>query len=150
VNKLITEPVPGFGDYDCAGLFGNSCGNPTPKWRHSLRTTWNTPIQGLETSLQWRHISETKIDTTSSNPLLAGAVPEVSKKLGARDYLDLSIGYQWSKGVTARFGMNNVLDKDPPIIAGGSFGSAFVNGNTYAQVYDLLGRYMYLNLTVDF
>ena len=54
------------------------------------------------------------------------------------------------KGISVRLGVNNVLDKDPPIVAGGDFGSAFVNGNTFPQLYDTLGRYMFVNVQADF
>jgi outer membrane receptor protein involved in Fe transport len=148
--NLITNPVPGLGKYDCAGLYGNSCNNPTPKWRHKFRTSWATPIKGWDVSLQWRHINEVKLDTTSSNPLLAGSVPATDAKLGSREYFDLSTSYVVTKGVSARLGINNVLDKDPPIIGGGDFGGIYVNGNTYPQIYDTLGRYVFINVTVDF
>lgn len=150
VDEYVSEPVPGFGSYDCVGLFGNTCGTPMPKWRHRLRTTWQTPIQGFDVSLQWRHLQKTKLDTTSSNPLLAGYVPEVDKETGQRDYLDLSLSYATGSHVTARLGINNLFDKNPPIVAGGNFGSVYVNGNTYPQVYDTLGRYVFINVTADF
>jgi iron complex outermembrane receptor protein len=43
-----------------------------------------------------------------------------------------------------------VLDKDPPLLAGSDFGDARVNGNTYPQVYDTLGRFLFANVTLDF
>ena len=89
-------------------------------------------------------------DTESPNVLLSGTTRYEDTKLGSRDYLDLSASYQFYKGMSVRVGVNNVLDKDPPILAGGDFSSGFVNGNTYPQVYDTLGRYMFLNVTADF
>jgi len=148
--SFITEPVPGLGEYDCAGYFGNTCGNPLPKWRHKLRSTWSTPVKGLEASLQWRHLNSTTADTNSPNPLLNGSTGALDNTLGTRDYFDLSVAYQVTKGISTRIGVNNMFDKDPPIVAGGDFGSAFVNGNTYPQVYDTLGRYIFLNITADF
>jgi iron complex outermembrane recepter protein len=148
--SLITQPLPGGGSYDCAGYYGNTCGTPAPKWRHRLRTTWMTPWAGLDFSMQWRHINEVIADTESPNPLLAGPTRYEDTKLGSRDYLDLTAAWQFAKGMTLRLGVNNVLDKDPPILAGGDFSSAFVNGNTYPQVYDTLGRYLFLNITADF
>jgi outer membrane receptor protein involved in Fe transport len=148
--NFITEPVPGLGSYDCAGLYGNTCGVPAPKWRHKIRATWETPLAGLDVSAQWRHISQVKLDTSSSNPLLTGAVPATDAVLGSREYIDLTASYMVRKGLSLRLGVNNVLDKDPPIIGGSDFGSIFVNGNTYPQVYDTLGRYLFLNVTADF
>jgi iron complex outermembrane recepter protein len=147
----ITEPYPGSGFYDCAGYYGATCGNPLPKWRHVFSDTWATPIQGLDFMARWRHLNSTKIDVSNSSPLLAGAVNPLIANLGSRDYLDLMAMYAWSKGITVRLGVNNVLDKDPPILpTTTAIASAFFNGNTYPQVYDTLGRYLFLNVTIDF
>jgi len=53
-------------------------------------------------------------------------------------------------GVSVRVGVNNVTDKDPPVLPTTGLSSAFFNGNTYPQVYDYLGRYLFANLTADF
>ena len=45
--------------------------------------------------------------------------------------------------------MNNVLDRDPPL-AGANLPGTVGNGNTFPQVYDALGRYMYVGLSADF
>jgi outer membrane receptor protein involved in Fe transport len=47
-----------------------------------------------------------------------------------------------------RFGINNVMDEDPPLSS--QVGSGAGNGNTYPQVYDALGRYMFMGLTAKF
>ena len=50
-----------------------------------------------------------------------------------------------------RAGVNNVLDKDPPITSGTlADPSIFGNGNTFPQVYDSLGRLFFLNVTAKF
>ena len=49
-----------------------------------------------------------------------------------------------------RFGAQNVLDSDPPVAGGEVIPAGFGNGNTYPQVYDALGRYMFAGVTVDF
>jgi iron complex outermembrane recepter protein len=46
-----------------------------------------------------------------------------------------------------------VLDKSPPIIHSGGVSdcpSGPCNGNTWAQVYDALGRQVFATVTVDF
>ena len=52
--------------------------------------------------------------------------------------------------VTGRLGINNLLDKDPPLIGQDSCPGVFCNGNTFPQVYDTLGRFVFLGLTADF
>ena len=45
--------------------------------------------------------------------------------------------------------MNNVFDKDPPL-TGTNCPATFCNGNTFPQVYDALGRFVFVGLTADF
>jgi iron complex outermembrane recepter protein len=147
----ITEPYSGSGTYDCAGYYGATCLNPLPKWRHVFSDTWATPLQGFDVMARWRHLNSTKLETTNASPLLAGTINPAIASLGSRDYLDLMLMYQWTKGITTRLGVNNVLDKDPPILpTTTALPPPFFNGNTYPQVYDTLGRYIFLNVTIDY
>ena len=50
-----------------------------------------------------------------------------------------------------RFGVNNVFDKDPPIVGqNAKLSGTFGNGNTYPNVYDALGRYFFAGFTGNF
>jgi iron complex outermembrane receptor protein len=147
LKEFKQEPLPGLGTYDCKGLYGPTCGTPLPEWRHKLRTTWSTPWN-VDVALTWRHIDEVTLDRTSSNPLLTGNVNEVDRKLSARNYLDIATSWPVTKQVTLRAGINNLLDKDPPVSA--QVGAGFGNGNTYPQVYDALGRRIFLSATAKF
>jgi outer membrane receptor protein involved in Fe transport len=150
VKELKTEAIPGLGEYDCVGLYGQTCGTPIPKWRHKVRATWSTPWI-FDLAATWRHMDAVKVDTSSSDPLLAGHVDPVSARLGKRDYFDISGSVSLTKQVTLRAGVNNVFDKDPPISdATGVVGPPFGNGNTYPQVYDSLGRKIFASVTVQF
>jgi outer membrane receptor protein involved in Fe transport len=150
VKELKTEPIPGLGEYDCAGYYGVTCGTPIPKWRHKLRATWTTPWI-FDLALTWRHMDKVKIDASSSNPLLNGAFAPITAELGKRDYFDISGSVNLTKKITLRAGVNNVFDKDPPISdSTGVVGAPFGNGNTYPQVYDALGRKIFASITVQF
>jgi iron complex outermembrane receptor protein len=149
-GSLITEPYPGSGTYNCAGYFGATCGNPLPKWKHVLTATWETPIQSLDVSARWRHFGNTEIDAASPAPLLAGSFQKNTQWTGSRDYLDMNASYMLAHGILVMVGCNNVLDKDPPVLASLSLPPPFFNGNTYPQVYDTLGRYLFVNLKMDF
>jgi len=148
LKEFLQEDFPGSGVYDCAGLHGTTCGTPLPKWRHKLRGTWATPWRGVELALTWRHVDSVKLDTTSSNPVLAGTSEPVDRVLGKRDYMDVAGNWQINKIFAFRAGINNLLDKDPPV--SGVVASVFGNGNTYPQVYDAMGRHVFLNLTAKF
>jgi outer membrane receptor protein involved in Fe transport len=148
LKEFKQEDFPGSGQYDCAGLHGTSCGTPMPEWRHKLRATWATPWRGVELAVTWRHIDSVKLDATSSNPLLATEFEPADETLAARNYLDLAGNWQINKMFALRAGVNNVLDKDPPIT--GVVAAVYGNGNTYPQVYDAFGRRVFLNLTASF
>jgi outer membrane receptor protein involved in Fe transport len=150
VDEFKTEPVPGLGEYDCAGYYGVTCGTPIPKWRHKLRAVWTTPWL-FDIAATWRHLDSVKIDSSSGNPLLAGAFAPITAELAKRDYFDISGSWNLTKKITLRAGVNNVFDKDPPISdSTGVVGAPFGNGNTYPQVYDALGRKIFASMTVQF
>jgi outer membrane receptor protein involved in Fe transport len=154
LDELFAEPVLGAGSYDCAGLYGNTCGTANPKWRHSLRTNWRTPWAGLEMSLTWRHFDSVDSERTDSSPLLAGTLSVLDRTLGSRDYLDLGASMTFAEKYTARIAVNNVLDKDPPIVGSGSARgncpTGPCNGNTFPVTYDALGRQIVLSVRADF
>jgi outer membrane receptor protein involved in Fe transport len=58
------------------------------------------------------------------------------------------------KDISLRAGINNLFDKDPPVVDGNNIGLAgvtqFGNGNTYPGVYDTLGRTVFVGITADF
>ncbi|TCP70960.1 TonB-dependent receptor [Sphingomonas sp. PP-CE-1G-424] len=150
-TRLISqesEPLKGLGSYDCKGLYGYTCGQPNPKWRHVMRTTWSMP-QGASVSLSWRHIDEVQLSSLSTNSFLKGASSVINRKISAYNYIDLAGTVAVGEGLQLRAGVNNLFDKDPPVIASGIL-SSFGNGNTYPGVYDVLGRTLFVGATVNF
>jgi len=145
-----TTPLPGSPTYDCAGLFGYTCQTVNPRWRHLLRTTWETPWH-VSASLTWRYIGAVSQDNNSSEPTLHfstfNGYDYVSARIPAVNYLDLEATWNVNGIVQIRAGANNLLDKDPPlvntdIVAGGA-------ANTYST-YDLFGRQLFLAFTAKF
>jgi outer membrane receptor protein involved in Fe transport len=149
-RTYTVENLPGQGEYDCAGLYGPTCGTPTPKWRHKFRTTWSSPYN-LDLALTWRYYHSVKNDMLDSNPQLAGELDtQHDAYLSSRSYIDLNAAYRFSKKLALTLGVNNLFDKDPPIASSSSVIGSYGNGNTYPQVYDSYGRYVYANLTYRF
>jgi outer membrane receptor protein involved in Fe transport len=136
--------------YNCAGFYGVTCGTPSPKWRHTARLTWTLP-SGPSLSLRWRYIGHTKIDYLSSDPDLANAnaVNPGSAKIKAYNYFDLTAQMPIANKYTFTVGVQNIFDKSPPLIGTDSLPAVFGNGNTFPQVYDALGRYLYVGVTLD-
>lgn len=155
LDKLVTDTGVS-GSYDCVGLYGNVCGSPNPEWRHQARVGFTTE-SGIGLSLRWRYFGKVKVDTTDSNPNLnpaSPAPPAVPQpglaQLNARSYFDLTSSIRIGDSYTFRIGANNVLDKDPPLTGSQACPAGICNGNTFAQVYDALGRYVYAGVTLDF
>jgi iron complex outermembrane receptor protein len=154
VDEFLTEPLPGASKYDCAGLYGSVCGTPVPDWRHKLRANWTMPWN-MDLALTWRYIAAVDDDRTSSDPSLSAAIIQTDKHLGSRSYFDLTGSYTFSEvgvfsNITGRLGINNILDKDPPLVGQDTCPAVLCNGNTFPQVYDTMGRYVFLGLTADF
>jgi iron complex outermembrane recepter protein len=143
--------IPGP-SYDCAGYGGNTCTNPLPRWRSVFTTDWVTPWSGLDLNLRWRYIGPTLVDALSQAPQLLQpkSVYPGYDHIASYSYIDLSAAASLASNVILRVGVNNVLDKDPPIVLSGDCPVGTCNGNTWAGVYDVLGRYMYAKLSVKF
>ncbi|MBN7799019.1 TonB-dependent receptor domain-containing protein [Parahaliea mediterranea] len=121
---------------DCKGNWGGNCGYPTPDFRNNFRATWLTPW-GITGSLAWRHIG----DVTDLNGNL---------DLDDTDYFDVSAVWDVLDNTSLRAGINNVLDEEPPIAGDAAGPSLNGNGNVFPGMYDALGRYMFLGVSVEF
>ena len=150
VNTWRFEPIKNAGNFDCVGLFGPQCGTPIPEWRHKARATWATPWT-LDLALTWRYIGSVDHEGTSSQPLLKSNVPLTDRSLKDFHYFDIAANWTINKTFTLRGGINNIFDVDPPIVSNTTADpSIFGNGNTFPQVYDTLGRLLFVNLTMKF
>ncbi|HET9865460.1 MAG TPA: TonB-dependent receptor, partial [Steroidobacteraceae bacterium] len=152
-----TTPLPGAHTYDCAGLYGSTCQTVNPRWRHNLRSTWQTPWN-FDVALTWRFISGVKLDNNDSDPTLRGAEHRdpgtgapLYKAFGAEfptfSYFDLAGTWNATDDIQVRLGINNILDKDPPlgtveVVGGGA-------ANTYST-YDMMGRQVFMSMTAKF
>jgi outer membrane receptor protein involved in Fe transport len=150
LNSRRIEQLPGLGSYNCQGLFGPTCGQPTPAWRHNMRFTWSPPSGGATVSANWRYFGPTSLSSNTDNPFLQGDPVAINSSIAHYSYLDL--GGTWkpfNNSLELRAGVNNLFDKSPPAIAFGLL-SDFGNGNTYPGVYDPMGRLLFAGMTVQF
>jgi len=149
-----TTPYPGSPTFDCAGLFGSTCqnGSVNPHWRHVMRVSWKTPFDVL-VSAQWRFIGPTTFDNNSNNPVLQfaeeGAYDAYNARIPGYSYLDLTAEWYVTRQLELRAGVDNVLDKDPPIIPSLDISGNAGPGNSFGA-YDYLGRQVFIAFTAKF
>jgi outer membrane receptor protein involved in Fe transport len=168
LNKYEVTPIaanPGTA-YNCAGYYGLACssvtagaGTPVFRWRNTFRTTWSTPWSGLDVSLAWRYFAPTQLETLSYNPNLSagagntiasGAISNTDARIASYSYFDLTASMKVADKITLRLGVNNILDKAPPVIGTTDLPSTSGNGNTFPGVYDALGRYIFGQVVAQF
>ena len=147
--RAETQPTPVDNFYDCSGLFGHTCQTVEPKWRHVVNVTWAMPWN-VDVGVNWRYIGKVSLDNNSSDPQLQysedGTYNSVNARFPAYNYIDLLGRWTINKNLSVRAGINNVLDKDPPLA---SFDITSGGVNWYST-YDSLGRQMYLAFTAQF
>jgi len=151
LQQSTTTPYPGAHTYDCAGLYGASCNNSvSPTWRHNLRVTWETPWK-VQLSANWRFIGSAGFDNNSPDPSLhfneLGFFSIIDARLPSVSYFDLTATWKVYKGIELRAGVNNLFDKDPPILPTGN--NLSQNLNIY-PTYDVLGRELFVGFKAKF
>ncbi|RLQ22161.1 TonB-dependent receptor [Seongchinamella sediminis] len=137
ITKWDEAELKGAPTTDCKGNWNSSCGYPTPETRNNLRVTWLTPWN-VTGSAMWRYISEVED--------LDGNID-----LDSVNYFDIAgIWDVFDDTASIRLGVNNVLDEAPPVGGSAAGPSIQGNGNVFPGLYDTLGRYWYLGVTVGF
>ena len=141
--------------FDCAGLYGLVCTQPRPEWRHRIRLSLSGR-DGVGLSLQWRHFASVDLDRSSDQSALAGPFSPRIARIPAQNYLDLTVTFRAADHYGLRLGVRNLLDREPPVVGGtgnrvtASCPLPSCNANTYPQLYDALGRYIFAGITFDF
>nr|WP_250893890.1 TonB-dependent receptor [Croceibacterium selenioxidans] len=131
---------------ECEGLVGKVCLRPVPKWQFVQTTTFESGPAMVQ--LRWRYIGKLTNDTVAFGTADAAdfAVPVI----GARSYFDLFSSVDVTDNMTFRFGINNLLDKKPPIVGNDYGGTTENSGNTFPATYEPLGRNFFIGANARF
>jgi outer membrane receptor protein involved in Fe transport len=131
--------------FDCAGVYGVDCGIPTPRWRHKARLTWASP-GGISVSVNWRYTGGMKLA-----PIPDYTPGPYTRELKAQSFFDATASVAVGHDYEFRLGVDNLFDREPPLVPGGDEGACevFCNGNTYPQFYDPLGRFVFAGVTLE-
>ncbi len=119
----------------CAGYFGSICEEPLPDYKHRMTAKWSN--DDISAQLLWRHIGKVSDDDLETDYSI--------ESISARNYFDASISYSFTDNYRVTAGIDNLLDKRPPII-----GDNDQQSNTYPATYDVFGRSYFVNMTATF
>jgi outer membrane receptor protein involved in Fe transport len=120
---------------ECAGRFGNNCGEPLPEYGHRIAVTYG--LDNLTAQMVWRYIGEVTDDTDAAD--------FVVEKLDAESYIDGSVMYALDGGLSLQAGVQNLFDVEPPLI-----GDNAEQANTFPATYDVFGRTYFARVGYSF
>lgn len=148
-EKHAIQPTPASVKRDCLGYYSIACGNLNgtasgfmPKTKFTQRATWMFGDWTL--GYNWRHIGKMTEEPGGTNFLPAYS------KIKAYNYVDLSAAWNVHKNLRLNLSVNNAFDEKAPEV-GNTIGTTTANsGNTFPQVYDVVGRYITVGATLKF
>ncbi|MBI1364383.1 MAG: TonB-dependent receptor [Alphaproteobacteria bacterium] len=134
-NGFVPDPITGY--VECSGFYGDKCGQPTPKYKHTMTANWT--YGPLTTSLRWRLLP-------SMNLLNPGNASALSDHIGMFNYLDVTEQYALGDHMVFTVGVKNITGKDAPLI-----GSQYAEqSNTFPATYNTLGRQLFFGGSFKF
>lgn len=133
-----TTPLPAdkTSTYDCVGLVSGRC-YASPEWRHTASASYDMN-SWWDITARWRYFDKVTYDGSTDQ------IANTGKGLTSQSYFDLNASFRFMENHSIVVGVNNVFDKEPPLVGG----TISENANTIAGFYDTLGRYLYANATL--
>jgi outer membrane receptor protein involved in Fe transport len=124
---------PGAPEIDYTGFAGGYY-----EWKSYMNFTY--AVGPAAAGLRWRHLPSVKAQDYLVAPCTA---TRCFADTASWDQFDLYGSFKVSDMFSVRAGVDNLLDKDPPVTRG-------IPGSTDAQNYDILGRRYYVGVTAKF
>jgi outer membrane receptor protein involved in Fe transport len=140
---------------DCAGKFGVPCGGEiagtgSPENRATTQFTWSN--NDWRVGLKWRWLDgmeDARIVRLTAFGLdpqpTINTIPADAITTDAYNYFDLFAAWQLNETTTLRLGVDNVTQKEPPLM-----GDAQIQSNTEPGTYDVIGRTAWFNFNMKF
>jgi iron complex outermembrane receptor protein len=138
------DPLPGIPTeiYDCTGTINADC--QQPEWRHIASLRYGRDFYSV--NLRWRHTGSMDYINTNGTPATVDRLLiNNGNKLDSYDFFDLSGTFQVGQYASLTVGVNNFLDKEPPLVGA----SLALNANSPGG-YDQAGRYFFTSLNLTF
>jgi len=138
LKRADIKALPNVPTLEQAGYYGVDVSTPYSKTRINTRASWTLGDYSL--GLAWRYISGASVQTTGSAANNAGNFLPVNEHINAFNYFDLNGSWQITKNVKLSMTVNNLFDKQPPLVGTGIGPGAVNFGNTFPTAYDIIGR----------
>lgn len=144
MKKADFKSLPSVAVLEQAGYYSTAFddGNPYAKVRFNQRTSWTMGDYSL--GLAWRHIGGTKVAPGGESAYAP------ANSIKAYDYFDLNGSWQITKALKLSMTVNNLFDKQPPLVGTGIGAGATNYGNTFPSLYDVIGRRYTATLQANF
>ncbi|MND91273.1 Vitamin B12 transporter BtuB [compost metagenome] len=144
-----TQATPNSINRICSGYYSTACGNPRPEWKWNVRGVYTH--DRLTASLLWNHISAVELEPGPSSSAPSFSTPQngnasfasilpAFRSIDAYDWFDLSLAYELTDGAEVTFLVENLFDQAPPLVGNNVSGFEYNDGNTFPNVYDMIGR----------
>jgi iron complex outermembrane recepter protein len=133
--KQQTAPTAAVVQLDGTGGTGSPTGS---YYSYRTLTGLSYEVGPASVELQWTHLPTIENSIQASQPN--------TTVLPTRQYnlFNLSAGYEFTQRFSARLGVDNLFDRQPPVV-GAQPGVTDGAGSTNPSVYDVLGRRFYLS-----
>ncbi len=138
LQRADVKATPTVATLEQAGHYGVDISTPYAKVRANTRASWTMGDYSL--GMVWRHIGATTVQTTGAAGNNAGNFLPQNERIQAFDYFDLNGAWQLTKHFKLSLTVNNLFDKQPPLIGTGIGPGAVNFGNTFPTAYDVIGR----------
>ncbi|MDX3774118.1 TonB-dependent receptor [Chromatiaceae bacterium AAb-1] len=131
VTKQTRQDNATLPEIDCKGTFGSACSGDFASvlqadYKHRVALDWR--LDDVTVQLGWRRIGE--VDFAADRDV----------KISAQNYIDLAASWQLTDSLSVNAGIDNLLDKEPPLPTAGA------NHFNTVSDYNLLGRSVGISL----
>lgn len=157
-DKSEFQATPTSFNRDCIGYYSVNC-NPQSKYQANARATLT--VEKVDVSLAWRYFSKVQYEgqaddfaargfTTATRNLFSGTLPASAggvagkqvnfNQIKAHSYFDLTTRYAVNEHFSLVLAVQNLLNKEPPLVGSEAGTTTFNSGNTFPSTYDAVGR----------
>ena len=161
-NSSTFQAAPGLINRECIGYYSVNCGGAAsaaaggsgsiqPEFTWNTRATF-TFVDNIDLSVLWRHIDGVRQEPDDiingngaaftgslTGGALAGRQADFTR-IPSYDYIDLSTRIGIAENFDLTVTVQNLFDKQPPLVGSTVGSTSFNSGNTYPSTYDALGR----------